>query len=147
MESSDPRMDPIDITNFFRDRLNSLSKLPKGWKNSDEDDDLDNCEMRIPPSQSFCDRILSLLTQDLTIFKTNYDLPHICPMGEYPGLDLFWMQGLNMRFDEDFDFNGTQILGTYQLTYVTSSQKPIVKTGLMCDLQQSDIDSFLGYLK
>lgn len=148
-----------EVINFFQDRLSLLYQLPLNWKSSDEDENLEDLELkkdedlenvelkkeRIPPSPEFCDRILKFLIQDPTFFKTKENLPHICPIEDFPGLDLFWMQGLHMVFYDDYNFSDCHVEGTYHLSFIHPKGN-ILKNGLMKNLQISDIAKFLKYL-
>ena len=137
---------PVVTLKFFHNRFHALRKLPEGWKHSDEEEDQEFPD-RLPPSRQLCERIFSLLVQNISYFQTNKDLPHICPMEEYSGLSMFWLQGLNMRFyDEIHHPDGSHSPASYYMAYIKPSPM-IVQKDRLDRLQDFEFKKFLEYLK
>ena len=120
--------------------------FPTIW---DEEEDQEFPE-RLPPSKRRCERILGLfVVPNLPYLPTNTDLPHICPMEEYRGLDLFWidLESFNMRFYDEIHLpDGSSFPASYYLSYVKPCPMIAQEDGLD-ELQDSDFKKFLENIK
>ena len=100
-----PRMLPESpsMHSYISNRFATIEQLQPKWVTADDEEDQD-VEQRIPPSPGLCRRVQELLEKNLNFFPTEADLPHICPIEESPGIELYWQkQGISLTFYDASD--------------------------------------------
>ncbi len=131
---------------FLLDRINELGSLPEGWHHEDEED-YEDTSHRSPPSKETCLFVKECLLKRMRYMPNGWKLPHICPMEDYPGLDLWWMGNLSIRVYDALTFKDGSILeSTVSLTCAPPGGQYVHHQGLTSEVTDVLMDSFFEYI-